>query len=240
MSSLKIETVRHSLAHVMAYALKSRFSDIQFGVGPSTDTGFYYDFKTTKKLPEDILDVIEEDMKEIINQGLKFFKYEIEIKEAIKLFKSLDQPYKVELLKDLEKYGTTNQNEINELKEAKKDNKGKVTTATLYILGKDVDVDNLKKQKNDIFIDLCKGPHVRNTNMLPTSFKLLNLSGAYFRGTEENDMLTRISGVSFLNDDDLKDYLLLLKEAEERDHRKLGAKLDLFSNNENVGLGLIL
>ena len=239
MSSLKIETVRHSLAHIMAYALKERFPEIQFGVGPSTETGFYYDFKVSKKLPEDILEIIEEDMKEIINQGLKFVKQEIDIKEAIKLFKYLNQPYKVELLKDLEKYGTTNQSEIDELKESKKDNKGKVTTATIYVLGKEVDLDNLKKQK-DIFIDLCKGPHVRNTNLLPLNFKLFKMSGAYFRGSEENDMLTRITGLSFLTSDELKDHLLLLKEAEERDHRKLGAKLDLFSNNENVGLGLIL
>ncbi|MDQ5883035.1 MAG: threonyl-tRNA synthetase [Patescibacteria group bacterium] len=214
-------TIRHSLAHVLALALKRKYGEVAFGVGPVIENGFYYDVEIKNHaLSEKDLPEIETEMKKIIEEGLPFQKKTLSLKEAEKLFQKLKQPYKVALLHDLKKYGTTN------LKELDLPAQKKVSQVTIYQTGE--------------FIDLCRGPHVKNTKELPLSFNLIKVSGAYFRGDEHNPMLTRITGVAFPTEKELTAYLNFLKEAEERDHRVLGEKLDLFHLDDNLGPGLIL
>jgi len=225
-----LDTIRHSLAHVMALALKRLYGDVVYGVGPTTDTGFYYDV-LIKNLKDNSLSIeelpkIEEEMKKIINEGISFKKSIISLSEAKKLFKKLNQPLKLELLNDLEKYGTTDAEEILKMKESKKKPTKTVKTVSIYQTGD--------------FIDLCRGPHVKNTKELPLSFKLIKVSGAYWRGNEKNQMLQRISGIAFETEKELNDYLNFLEEAKKRDHIALGQKLDLFHIDENIGPGLIL
>jgi len=212
---LKIETIRHSLAHIMAYAVEELFPGVKFGIGPAIENGFYYDFgfSSEKSLTPENLPKIEKKMKELIKQNIKFEKRIITESEARKIFK--DQPYKLELVK-----------------EQKTENKN--WKIIIYRCGN--------------FIDLCRGPQVKSTLQLHSgqakevinAFKLTKIAGAYWRGLENNPMLTRIYGVAFKTKEELDSYLLKEKEAEQRDHRLLGQKLDLFHINENVGPGLIL
>ncbi len=224
-------TIRHSLAHVMALAIKKLYPQAKFGVGPVIENGFYYDISTEKAGKEGLsiaindLPRIEKMMKEIIKEELSFKKRNVSLVEAARMFRKLKQPYKLELLKDLKKYGTTNAEEIARIKEKKLKVKA-VKTVSLYQL--------------DDFVDLCRGPHVRNTKELPPHFKLLKVSGAYWRGKEDNPMLQRILGAAFLKKKELDDHLYQLEEAEKRDHRILGKKLKLFTINDDIGPGLIL
>jgi len=222
---MKIETIRHSLAHILAYAVQELYPGIKFGIGPAIENGFYYDFdfieiansklktlnsKETQGSKSQIpkledLPRIEKKMREFIKQNLKFEKKIISKKKAEEIFKG--QPYKLELIKEL---ATNNQQQI-----------------TIYQCGD--------------FVDLCKGPHVKSTKEIPLhSFKLTKIAGAYWKGDEKNPMLTRIYGVAFENEEELEKYFKFQEEAEKRDHRKLGQKLDLFHIDENVGPGLIL
>ena len=219
-----LEIIRHSMAHVLALAVKNLFPKAKFGIGPTVENGFYYDIDVGKTLSSEDLPKIEKEMKRIIKQGIPFKKKNVSLKEAKDIFKKLNQVYKIELLKDIEKYGTTEQNEILKIK-SKKDKKKNIKspkTVSIYQVGE--------------FLDLCRGPHIKNTKELPLSFKLNKISGAYWRGKETNPMLQRIVGVAFLKDKELKQYFYLLEEAEKRDHRKLGKELDLFSfHDEGVG-----
>jgi len=224
-------TIRHSLAHVMALAVKRLYPQAEFGVGPVIENGFYYDISVEKSgekgtaITINDLPRIEKMMKEIIKEELSFKKKNVSLTEAIKIFRKLKQPYKLELLKDLKKHGTTNTEEIAKIK-AKKLKAQTVKTVSIYQL--------------DDFVDLCRGPHVRNTRELPLHFQLLRVSGAYWRGEEDNPMLQRILGAAFLKKKELDDYLYRLEEAEKRDHRVLGKKLKLFTINNDIGPGLIL
>jgi len=202
----KIETLRHSCAHILAAAVKELFPEAKFGIGPVIENGFYYDFDKIKITPEDLLK-IEEKMKEIITQDLKFEKEEWLTKKALEYFKKQNQNYKVELIKELAQKG------------AKK--------VRIYKLGP--------------FIDLCKGPHLKSTSQInPAAFKLTKIAGAYWQGDEKNPMLTRIYGIAFYSEKELKEYLTQQEEAKKRDHRILGQKLDLFIFDEEVGAGLPL
>ncbi len=234
---------RHSLAHIMALAIKRLYKDVSFGIGPETDNGFYYDVITKKPITEDDLVKIEDEIKKIIKEELNFTKQEIKINEAIKLFTELNQKFKVELLNDLKNYGTTDQNEIILAKDKKQKKGAKVSTVNIYILGnikKDVTIKELIKN-NSIFIDLCRGPHIKNSKDINVdSFKINKVAGAYWRGSEKNKMLTRVYGLAFNDKYELDEYIKLLVEAEKRDHRKLGKELDLFSVDDYVGAGLIL
>jgi threonyl-tRNA synthetase len=235
-----LDTLRHSLAHVMALAITRLYGKVLFGVGPTIEDGFYYDVAVEKLgktgLPLEDLPKIEKEMRQIIKGGLDFKKQAVSLKEAKKIFKKLGQKYKLELLKDLEKYGTTEQNEklkmATQLSSSRKRGSkipasaGMTKTVTIYQTGE--------------FIDLCRGPHVENTKDLPLNFKLTKVSGAYWRGDEKNPMLQRITGLAFKAEKELKDYLYQLEEAEKRDHRILGQKLDLFHIDDNLGPGLIL
>ena len=197
----------------MAQAVQKLFPQAKLAIGPATDTGFYYDFDMTDghAFTEEDLTKIEEEMKNIIKQNLSFEKYEIKDVDAqIAEFKSQGEIYKAELLE-----------------EHRNDN------PTLY-LTKD-------KDGNVLFNDLCAGPHIPNTSYIKgNAIKLLKVAGAYWRGNEKNKMLQRIYATAFWTKEDLADYLNFLEEAEKRDHRKLGAKLDLFSVREEIGGGLVL
>ena len=198
---MKLETIRHSLSHIMAWAVKELYPDAKFGIGPAIENGFYYDFKFKKPLSPEDLPKIENKMKELLKEKVSFTKKEISKPEAKKLFKG--QPYKLELIKEM---------------------KGKIST-----------------YKSGGFIDLCKGPHVRNSSEIPKdSFKLTKIAGAYWKGDEKNQMLTRIYAIAFNSKSELDKFLKMQKEAEKRDHRFLGEKLELFLIDEEFGKGLIL
>jgi len=198
----KIETIRHSLAHILAYAVQELYPGTKFGIGPAIENGFYYDFEFKNPISNEDLPKIEKKIKEIIKKNITFKKENVTKSDLVTLLK--EQPYKLEL--------------INEL------------------LGK-----RLTIYKSGDFIDLCKGPHSKSTKEIPIeAFKLTKIAGAYWRGSERNPMLTRIYGVAFKTKKELAEFLKKETEAEKRDHRILGQKLDLFHIDENVGPGLIL
>ncbi len=208
-----LSILRHSTSHIMAQAVQSLFPSAKLAIGPATADGFYYDFDLTDghAFTEEDLVKIEEKMKEIIKQNLTFEKYVIpDVDAQIEEFKKEGEIYKAELLE-----------------EHKNDN------PTLYIT-KD-------KDGNALFNDLCAGPHLPNTSYIKANaIKLLKVAGAYWRGNENNKMLQRIYATAYWNKEDLQAYLTFIEEAEKRDHRKLGTKLDLFSTREELGGGLVL
>ena len=208
-----LRVLRHSTSHVMAQAVQKLFPSAKLAIGPAVDNGFYYDFDLTDghAFTEDDLTKIEEEMKNIVKQNLSFEKYLIpDVDKQIAEFKSQGEIYKAELLE-----------------EHKNDN------PTLY-LTKD-------KDGNILFNDLCAGPHLPNTSYIKANaFKLLKVAGAYWRGNAKNKMLQRIYATAFWTKEDLTDYLNFVEEAEKRDHRKIGAKLDLFSTRDELGGGLVL
>lgn len=208
-----LSILRHSTSHIMAQAVQSLFPSAKLAIGPATADGFYYDFDLTDghAFTHEDLAKIEEKMKEIIKQNLTFEKYVIpDVDKQIEEFKKEGEIYKAELLE-----------------EHRNDN------PTLYIT-KD-------KDGNALFNDLCAGPHLPNTSYIKANaFKLLKVAGAYWRGNEKNKMLQRIYATAYWNKEDLQSYLTFLEEAEKRDHRKLGTKLDLFSTREELGGGLVL
>lgn len=207
--------LRHSTAHVMAQAVLDKFPDAKIAIGPAIEDGFYYDFDLPRPLTPDDLKDITERMRGIIKGDFTFKREVVDAKEARKLFK--DQPYKIEL--------------INDLESGEQDEHGHAIS----------EKQELSIYKHDNFIDLCRGPHVERTGEInPKAFKLLNVAGAYWRGNEENPMLQRIYGTVWDKPEELKAYTRLLAEAKKRDHRKLGKELDLFSSVDEVGPGLIL
>lgn len=204
--------MRHTLSHVLAAALVEMYPGVQFGVGPATATGFYYDIDLSEvkdaegnvmKITDADLPKIQKKMYSIINKKFELVYSEKSREEALAWAKENHQKYKVELIEDLP------ESEI----------------ISFYQLGD--------------FTDLCKGPHVENTGKVG-AFKLIKVAGAYWRGDEKREMLTRIYGVAFETEEELKEYLQRLEEAKARDHRKLGKELDLFSFSELVGAGLPL
>jgi threonyl-tRNA synthetase len=209
-----LEKIRHSLAHLLAAAVLKKYPDTKFGIGPTIEDGFYYDFQFSKAISSDDLKDFEKSMREFIAEKLTFKKQSLAPAQAKKLFKN--QLFKLEL--------------IGEFKKAKK-------PIMIYDTYKP---KNYKLKAKSYFMDLCAGPHIKNTKEIdPQSFKLTKIAGAYWRGSEKNPMLTRIYGVAFENKKTLDNYLKLLAEAEKRDHRRLGQELDLFSTHEEYGPGLI-
>ena len=227
-----MEIIRHSMAHILALAVKNLYPKAKFGIGPTIENGFYYDIDLGKTLSMEDLPKIEAEMKRIIKQAIPFKKKNVSLKEAKDIFKKLGQSYKIELLKDLEKYGTTDANVIATLSLPK----GKQSQRLPRSAKASLAMTKITIYQVGDFIDLCRGPHVKNTKELPLSFQLNKVSGAYWRGKETNPMLQRIVGIAFSKEKELKEYLYLLEEAEKRDHRKLGKELDLFSfHDEGVG-----
>ena len=207
-----LHILRHSASHIMAQAVQKLFPTAKLAIGPAVDNGFYYDFDLDNhSFTDEDLANIEAEMKNILKQNLTFERFEIpDVQKQIDEFKSQGEIYKAELLE-----------------EHRNDN------PTLY-LTKD-------KDGNVLFNDLCSGPHVPNTSYIKgNAIKLLKVAGAYWRGNEKNKMLQRIYATAFWTKEDLEQYLNFLEEAQKRDHRKLGAQLDLFSVREEIGGGLVL
>lgn len=215
-----LELIRHSLAHIMAAAVQKLWPEAQFGVGPTVDNGFYYDiYLDNYAFSDKDLKKIEKIMCNLINRKQDFVKSEVSIDQAIDWAKQSGQSFKVELLTDLKKYGTTVAKEIaNEIEISDKND-----TVTFYQVGD--------------FVDLCRGPHIANTSEVG-AFKLMRVSGAYWRGDETKAQMQRIYGVAFATQAELDEYLERLEQAKLRDHRKLGKELDLFTVSPLVGAGL--
>lgn len=224
-SNDKLHAMRHSLAHIMAAAITKLYPEAKFGVGPVIENGFYYDVLTKKPLSEQELSAIEAEMHAIVGHNLEFEHEEWSIDRAIEYFKKQKQNFKVELLNDLAKFGTTKLSDVAAEDMGVKDNVVKTTTVSVY--------------KTGDFTDLCRGPHLKSSGQAGF-FKLTKIAGAYWRGDETKPQLQRIYGVAFATQEDLKDYLWQQEEAKKRDHRKLGRELDLFVFSDLVGAGLPL
>jgi threonyl-tRNA synthetase len=194
------ELKRHSLAHIMAAAIKEDYPEAKLAIGPAIENGFYYDVDFGDlKISDSDLPKIEKRMISLINKGLSFNREEKEIDQALAEVDQKIEPYKHELIADLQKKGETK--------------------VSFYTVGS--------------FTDLCRGPHIENTKEIgQKSFRLQKLAGAYWRGNENNKMLTRIYGLAFNTKEDLISYDQMMLEAEKRDHRKLGKELDIFMTHE--------
>lgn len=186
-----LEILRHSTSHLMAHAVKRLYPNVQVTIGPAIKDGFYYDFDTDKPFTDEDLPKIEEEMKKIIKENIPVIRKIMTKKDAIEYFKKNNEPYKVEIIED-------------------------------------IDADTVSFYEQGDFIDLCRGPHVPSTGYLK-SYKLMSVAGSYWRGDSNNKMLSRIYGTAFESKESLDNYLKKLKEAKERDHRKLGKELNLFS-----------
>lgn len=217
-----LEMLRHSSAHLMAAAIASIYPSAQFGVGPTTENGFFYDFLVEPAISLDDLPLIEERMRELVKNRVPFERIEVGIDEAIDVMRDRGQTFKVELLHLLKEKGTT-----AVAKETGDDAvvSGGVDHVSLYRLGE--------------FVDLCRGPHLDTVAPI-RNFKLLTIAGAYWRGNSNNPQLQRIYGLAFDDPAALKQCLWELEEAKKRDHRKLGQELELFRFAEDVGPGLPL
>jgi len=219
--------MRHSLAHIMAAAIQKLWPTVQFGVGPVTDDGFYYDLIIPNySLTEKDFKKITVEMQKIIKADFPFEKYFLPIDQAIKWAKQNNQPYKLDLLNDLKRSGTTLAKELT------KDEMGTITSG-------EVKISEVSFYKCGDFVDLCRGPHVESTAKVG-KYSLLRVSGAYWRGDITKTQLQRVYAVAFNSQQEVVDYLQLTEEAKKRDHRKLGQELDLFTMSDLIGSGLPL
>lgn len=227
MSNDSLHAMRHSLAHIMADAVGQLWPGAKYGVGPVVENGFYYDIDLgDNKISEADFRTIEKKMQQIIKSNVEFVRSEKSIDEAIMWANNTNQPYKLELLNDLKRSGTTSAKDIdNEELGLPADGESKVDTVSFYTSGG--------------FTDLCRGPHVKSTKEIG-AFKLMRVAGAYWRGKESNPQMQRLYGVAFASKEELANYLQMLEEAKKRDHRKLGEELGLFFISDSVGHGLPL
>ena len=193
-------TARHTASHVLAQAIKRLYKDAKLAIGPAIDTGFYYDFDNLNIKQED-LEKIEAEMKKIIKENLKVESFVLEKEEAIKFMEQRNEPYKVEIIKEL------------------------------------ADGEKISFFKQGEFVDLCVGPHMLYTKGVG-KVKLISTTGAYWKGSEENKMLTRIYGTAFKTEDEIKQFMEQREEAKKRDHNKLGRELELFTTSDLIGQGL--
>jgi len=209
----KLYRIRHSAAHMMAAAVLEKFPDAKIAIGPPIEQGFYYDFDLPRSLTEEDLAEIETRTRELIAERVDFEYEEISPEAAKELF--ADQPYKLELIDDILSRGTDE-------------------------YGEKVDSEpKLSVYKSGGFVDLCRGPHVVNSNRIrPKAVKLLNVAGAYWRGDADRPMLQRIYGTAFESSKELRAYLNWREEVKKRDHRQLVKQLDLLSFHEEAGPGL--
>jgi threonyl-tRNA synthetase len=227
MNDEQLHAMRHSLAHITAAAVQRLWPEAKFGVGPVVENGFYYDIDLGElKISEANFPKIEKEMRKLIEYGDDFEHFEMPIDRAIEWARQNKQPYKEELLNDLKRAGTTvaKDLDINEL--------GIESTVESA-------VETVSFYKNGNFVDLCRGPHVHNTKDVG-AFKLLRVAGAYWRGKETNPQMQRLYGVAFATQEELDGYLERLELAKQRDHRKLGKELDLYTLSPLVGAGLPL
>ena len=227
--------MRHSLAHILATAIQELHPGAKFGVGPVVENGFYYDVEVEPALTLEDLPKLEAKMAEIIKANYPFERSTMKLADAIEHFTQAKQPYKVELLKDLQQHGTTVAKEIYQ----ESGIRNQESDADLRSTNPESRVDEVSIYTDGPFMDLCRGPHVESTGKVG-AFKLMRISGAYWRGDEKNAQLQRVYGVGFPDRKELAKHLELLAEAEKRDHRKLGQELDLFVFSDLVGPGLPL
>lgn len=227
MSEEELKSMRHSLAHIMAQAIQHLWPQAKFGVGPAIDNGFYYDiYLDNGTISEADLPKIEEEMRKIVAANYPFERRDVSVAEAIDWAIKGDQSFKVELLNDLKRSGTTVASELTgEKMGSVSDGDSKVETVSLYSQGD--------------YTDLCRGGHVDSTGKVGV-FKLTKTAGAYWRGSENNPQMQRIYGVAFATQEELDEYLNRLEIAKQRDHRKLGKELDLYTTSPLVGIGLPL
>ena len=227
MSEEELKSMRHSLAHIMAQAIQHLWPQAKFGVGPAIDNGFYYDvYLDNGTISEADLPKIEEEMRKIVAANYPFERRDVSVAEAIDWAISGNQSFKVELLNDLKRSGTTVASELaGEKMGSMSDGDSKVETVSLYSQGD--------------YTDLCRGGHVDSTGKVG-AFKLTKTAGAYWRGNENNPQMQRIYGVAFATQEELDEYLNRLEIAKQRDHRKLGKELDLYTTSPLVGIGLPL
>ncbi len=207
--------LRHSTAHVMAQAVQELYPGAKLGIGPPIDNGFYYDFDVPEPFHPDDLKRIEKRMQEIVKEGQRFARREISAPDA--RTELAGEPYKLELI-DLK--GAAGEDAAMEVGAGQ---------LTMY--------DNFHRDGSPAWTDLCRGPHLPSTRDIP-AFKLMRVAAAYWRGSEQNPQLQRIYGTAWESRDALKVYLSRLAEAERRDHRRLGAELDLYSFPDEIGSGL--
>ena len=210
-----LSVLRHSTAHVMAQAVQEVYANTRLGIGPPIKDGFYYDFDPENTFNPDDLSKIESAMRKIIKDGQRFKRRVTTESEALK--ELAHEPYKCELIGLKGPAGEEASVEVGGAE------------LTIY--------DNLGRDGNPVWSDLCRGPHLPSTKHIP-AFKLMRTAAAYWRGSEKNPMLQRIYGTAWPSQDELNAYLELLAEAEKRDHRRLGTELDLFSFPEEIGSGL--
>ena len=227
MSEEELKSMRHSLAHIMAQAIQHLWPQAKFGVGPAIDNGFYYDvYLDNGTISEADLPKIEEEMRKIVAANYPFDRRDMSVEEAIDWAISGNQSFKVELLNDLKRSGTTIASELaGEKMGSVSDGDSKVETVSLYSQGD--------------YTDLCRGGHVDSTGKVG-AFKLTKTAGAYWRGNENNPQMQRIYGVAFATQEELDEYINRLEIAKQRDHRKLGKELDLYTTSPLVGIGLPL
>ena len=213
-----LDILRHSTTHVMAQAVQEIFPDVDLGIGPFIDDGFYYDFGGIDAVTPELLREIERRMRRIVKEGQRFVRRDIT--EAQGRAELADQPYKLELI-------TT--------KGAGAEGAGVEVGAgglTMY--------DNVRRDGTVAWKDLCRGPHLPTTRLIGAGFALTKSSAAYWRGDQHGDSLQRIYGTAWASKEDLRAHQERIKEAERRDHRRLGAELDLFSFPEEIGPGLVV
>jgi len=209
-----LNVLRHSTAHVLAQAVQEVFPETKLGIGPPITDGFYYDFDPERPFTPEDLEKLESAMRKIIKAGQRFRRRVVTEAEARAELAA--EPYKCELI------GI----------------KGSDDESSVEVGGAELTIyDNLGRDGQPVWKDLCRGPHLPSTKLIP-AFKLMRSAGAYWRGSEKNPMLQRIYGTAWPSQEELDGYLMLLAEAEKRDHRRLGAELDLFSFPEEVGSGL--
>ncbi|WP_430228216.1 threonine--tRNA ligase [Nocardioides coralli] len=217
------DILRHSTAHVLAQAVQQLWPDAKLGIGPPVENGFYYDFDVPEPFHPDDLDKLETAMRKIIKENQRFERRVTD--DASALDELQDEPYKVELigLKGGVSTGST-----DDLAEG----------ASVEVGGGELTIyDNIRRNGEVAWSDLCRGPHLPTTKRIP-AFKLMRVAAAYWRGDENNQQLQRIYGTAWESKEALADYLHRLEEAEKRDHRKLGRDLDLFSFPDELGSGL--
>lgn len=225
--------MRHSLAHIMAAAIQNIWPAAKFGVGPVVENGFYYDVDLgDQHISDQDFEQIEKEMNRIIKQSQPFERLEMPIEEAIAWAKKVEQPYKLELLHDLKREGTTLARELDGAMMGL-DLPAGITGASAA----KAEVGTVSFYQNGDFLDLCRGPHVESTDKVG-AFKLMRIAGAYWRGDEAKPQMQRLYGVAFATDKEVRKHIAMREEAKKRDHRKLGQELDLFVFSDLVGPGL--
>jgi len=208
-----LSNMRHSLAHTLEQVVLKLWPGTKYSIGPPIENGCYHDFLFKEPISDADFPRIEKEMRKIINEGQTFEVDKLSIDDAIAYWEERKQPFKVEMVKDLAEAG---EKEVTNYR-------------------------NVDAKGNEMFVDLCKGGHVENLNQLPADgFKIMSLAGAYWRGDEKREQLTRVYIAAFPTKKELKEYLQMMEEAKKRDHRVLGQKLDLFTFSDRVGPGLPL